>query len=63
MVFDCPLISEPAPAVTDCWAQGSVPKLITPREPVIVEEEEEQDTQEMPEIKEEYVPLLSFAIF
>ncbi len=47
------IATEPAPAVTDCWAQGSVPKSVapvTPRTPVLEEVPEEQEQiQETPE--------------
>lgn len=34
---------EPIPAVTDCWAQGSVPcQVHTPRSPVCIQEEDEE---------------------
>lgn len=44
---------EPMPAITDCWAQGSVPKVLTPREPTIYEEAEPIPTESMPQITEE----------
>lgn len=47
---------EPDPAETDCWAQGSVPRMFIPSpEPVIEEEtqEEEQVTEEEEETKKQ----------
>ncbi|XP_074648232.1 uncharacterized protein LOC141903807 isoform X2 [Tubulanus polymorphus] len=43
---------EPLPAITDCWAQGLVPKQIvkvkTPEAPEIIPEEEEEDEEPEP---------------
>ena len=48
-------IAEPDPAETDCWAQGSVPRMFLPSpEPVIIEEPEpeEQTVQEQEQEEE-----------
>lgn len=47
---------EPDPAETDCWAQGSVPRMFVPSPEPVIEEEpklEEQDIEEEEEVKQE----------